>query len=66
VQVSTEGTGATTVLFNGILANRVATTVTIPAGADLRSVLVQSSGAFAATLVNGGDGSSTAWGGNLN
>jgi hypothetical protein len=66
VQVATEGAGGETVLFNGILANRVATTVTIPAGADVRSVLVQSSGAVAATLVNGGDGSSTAWGGNLN
>ena len=66
VQVLSQGAGSASTLYDATLGNRAAATIQIPAGVDARSVAVLGSGAFSATLVNGGVGSPTAWGGNLN
>jgi hypothetical protein len=66
VQVLASGNGSSTVLNDTTLSNKAARVVQIPSGSDPRSVVVLGSGSFSATVVNGGDGSSTAWGGNLN
>lgn len=64
VQVLGKGSSQST-LYDANLANRAAANIQIPAGSDPSSVTVLGSGAFSATLVNGGFGSPTAWGGNL-
>jgi hypothetical protein len=66
IQVLSQGAGTPSTLYDGTLANRAAATIQIPIGADGRSVTVLGSGAFSGTLINGGVGSPTAWGGNLN
>ncbi|MDB5075095.1 MAG: apr 2, partial [Chloroflexi bacterium] len=66
IQVSAAGNGGSTVLNDSTLASKASRVVQVPAGTDPRSILVLGSGSYTATVVNGGDASSTAWGGNLN
>jgi len=63
-QVWSGGSGTPALLSDSTLATRAATLITVPAGAS--SVMVESSGNFAAVLVNGGDEAPTAWGENFN
>jgi hypothetical protein len=66
VQVAVATGGTVSVLSDSTLFGHTAHTLAIPAGADPRGISVSSSGTVAAVLVNGGDGSPVAYGGNLN
>ena len=66
VQVQLGTVSGTSTVSDITLAGQATKVITLTSGTDPQSVLVRGSGFFTAVLVNGGVGSSQAWGGNLN
>jgi len=66
VQVTLSTGGGSSVAYDSTLPSNLARTITLPAGTDPRGILIRASGTVEAVLINGGDGSTTASGGNLN
>lgn len=66
VQITVARAGTVTMPFDGTVFGHAARTLTIPAGTDPRGISVVSSGTVTAVLINGGDGSPVAYGGNMN
>ncbi|MGH2389935.1 MAG: hypothetical protein ACRDIE_17190, partial [Chloroflexota bacterium] len=66
VQVTLGSAGGPSLAYDSTLPPNLARSITLPSGTDPRGVLVRASGTVEAVLINGGDGSTLAWGGNLN
>jgi len=66
VQVTLSTGGGSTVAYDSTLPANLARTITLPAGTDPRGISIRASNTVEAVLINGGNGSTFASGGNLN
>jgi hypothetical protein len=66
VQVTLSTGGGSTVAYDSTLPANLARTINLPAGTDPRGISIRASNTVEAVLINGGDGSTIASGGNLN
>jgi hypothetical protein len=66
VQVKLGSASGSIIAYDSTLPAGLARSITLPSGTDPRGVSVVASGTVEAVLINGGDGSTLAWGGTLN